>query len=120
MSKMLEAGKRRQEDLSGLRCDPGGGFASHGTAEPRTLMPMISVQQTGKPGEPRLIDRLARIGRTVVLTFFVIASLLTFPASIPWMVACWLFWHSLLVFRNRPGWLPLAACVVILCVKRVA
>jgi lysophospholipase L1-like esterase len=80
---------------------------------------MISVQQTEKPREPRLVDRLMRIGRTVVLTFFVIASLLTFPNAIPWMAAFWLFWHSLLVFRNRPGWLPLAACVAIVFVKRV-
>lgn len=80
---------------------------------------MTSVQQTEKPKPPRLVDRLARIGRTVVLTFFVIASLLTFPDAIPWMVACWLFWHSLLALRNRPGWLPLAACVAILFIKLV-
>ncbi len=79
----------------------------------------ISVQQTGKPIEPRLVDRLTRIGRTVALTFFVVASLLTFPCAIPWMAACWLFWHTLLVSRSRPGWLPLAACLAILFVKRV-
>ncbi len=72
-----------------------------------------------KPGEPRLVDRLFRIGRTVFLTFLVLASLLTFPNAIPWMVACWLLWHTLLVSRNRPGWLPLAACAAILFIKRV-
>jgi lysophospholipase L1-like esterase len=35
------------------------------------------------------------------------------------MVACWLLWHTLLVSRNRPGWLPLAACAAILFIKRV-
>jgi lysophospholipase L1-like esterase len=80
---------------------------------------MISVQPREKPAEPRLVDRLSRIGRTVFLTFFVLASLLTFPNAIPWMVACWLLWHTLLVSRNRPGWLPLAACAAILFVKRV-
>jgi hypothetical protein len=35
------------------------------------------------------------------------------------MVACWLLWHTLLVSRNRPGWLPLAACAVVLFIKRV-
>jgi len=77
------------------------------------------MKQTGKPGEPRLVARLSRIGRTVLVTFLVLASLLTFPSAIPWMVACWLLWHTLSVFRNRPGWLPLVVCVAILLVKRV-
>jgi lysophospholipase L1-like esterase len=63
--------------------------------------------------------RLARIGRTVLVTFFVLASLLTFPNGIPWMVACWLLWHTFLVLSNRPGWLPLAACIVIVVIKRI-
>ena len=80
---------------------------------------MISVQETERAVQPRLAARFTRIGRTVALTFFVIASLLIFPYAIPWMVACWLVWHTLLVFRNRPGWLPLAACTAILFIKRV-
>jgi lysophospholipase L1-like esterase len=80
---------------------------------------MTFPQQTAQPTKPRLVDRLARIGRTVVCTFFVLASLLTFPNAIPWMVACWLLWHTLLVYRDRPGWLPLAACTAILFIKRI-
>jgi acyl-CoA thioesterase-1 len=80
---------------------------------------MTSIYQTGKSAELRPVDRLLRIGRTVFLAFFVLASLLTFPNAIPWMVACWLLWHTLLVSRNRPGWSPLAACAAILLVKRV-
>ena len=80
---------------------------------------MTSVQPTEKTARPRFVGRLIGIGRTVALTLFVIASLLTFPNAIPWMVACWLFWHTLLVARSRPGWLPLAACVAILLIKRV-
>ena len=55
-----------------------------------------------------------RIGRTLA----VIVSLLTFPSMIPWMVACWLAWYTLLSSHNRLR-LPLLACVGILLVKRV-
>jgi lysophospholipase L1-like esterase len=82
-------------------------------------MSVIALQQTCNPEKPRLVDQLIRIGRTILLTFFVLASLLTFPNAIPWMVACWLIWHTRLVARNRPGWLPLAACAAILLVKQV-
>jgi hypothetical protein len=64
-------------------------------------------------------SRLARIGRVALITTAVAASLLTFPNAIPWMVAAWLLWHTLLVFRHRPGWLPLAVCVTILGIKGV-
>ena len=83
------------------------------------MISVTSLQQAGSPEKLRLVAQLVRIGRTVFLTFFVLASLLTFPNAIPWMVACWLFWHTLLVSRNRPGWLPLAACAAILFIKRV-
>ena len=80
---------------------------------------MNSLQSAENPPKRRFIDGRTHIGRTVLLTLFVFASLLTFPNAIPWMVACWLAWHTWLVFRNRPGWLPLAACTVILLVKQV-
>ena len=83
------------------------------------MVSVNSLQQAGSPETPRLVDQLKRIGRTVLLTFFVLVSLLTFPNAIPWMAACWLGWHTWLVARNRPGWLPLAACVAILLVKQV-
>ena len=71
------------------------------------------------PEKLRLVHWLTRIGCTAFLTFFVLASLLTFPSEIPWMVACWLLGHTVLAFRNRPGWLPLAACAAILFIKRL-
>ena len=38
---------------------------------------------------------------------------------VPWMMAVWLVWHSVLVARRKPGWVPLAACAGIVIVKRV-
>ena len=35
------------------------------------------------------------------------------------MLAFWLFWHTLLVWRGQPGWLPLVVCIAVLAVKRV-
>ena len=36
------------------------------------------------------------------------------------MVAVWLVVHTFLVLREKPGWVPLVACLAILLVKRVA
>ncbi len=62
---------------------------------------------------------LRRIAHTLLLTLLVVLSLLTFPSSIPWLVAFWLAWHTLALARSKPGWVPLVACVGILLVKRV-
>jgi len=61
---------------------------------------------------------VTRIGRVVLISALVVLSLLTFPAAIPWMVALWMAWHTWSAARNRPAWLPLAACLAILLVKR--
>lgn len=45
-------------------------------------------------------------------------SLLTFPGGILPMAAVWLAIHSLLVWRGKPGWVPLLACLAILLIKR--
>ncbi|NLS96561.1 MAG: lysophospholipase [Planctomycetaceae bacterium] len=47
-------------------------------------------------------------------------SLLTFPAGVVPMAAAWLALHSLLVWRGKPGWVPLLACLAILLIKRTA
>ena len=60
-----------------------------------------------------------RAMRTVWLTAAVILALLSFPSVVPWMIACWLIWHTLSVARDRPGWIPLATCLAILIAKRV-
>ncbi len=47
-------------------------------------------------------------------------SLLTFPADVLIMVAVWLALHCRAVLKEKPGWVPLAACLAIVLVKRVA
>ena len=63
------------------------------------------------------------IARTVLWTSAicaaVAASLLIFPGSIPSMIAFWLIWHTISTASGRPGWLPLATCVLILVIRRV-
>lgn len=61
---------------------------------------------------------LRRVCTTVASTVLVIASLLTFPGGIPWMIGGWILGHTLLVSRHRPAWAPLIACLVIVLVKR--
>lgn len=45
----------------------------------------------------------------LAVTTSVVASLLTFPSSIPWMMAFWLLWHTAGVARGQPRWWPLVA-----------
>lgn len=75
----------------------------------------------GSPTKPlrSIGELLRRVVWVTVLTALVVASLLTFPSSIPWMIACWLSWHTIAAFRGKPGWLPLLTCVAILLVKRI-
>jgi lysophospholipase L1-like esterase len=62
---------------------------------------------------------VSRVGRTIVFTTLVVLSLLTFPSSLPWMIAFWLAWQTLAITRSKPPWMPLLTCVGILAVKRV-
>jgi lysophospholipase L1-like esterase len=62
---------------------------------------------------------LLRIGRSVLIALAVAASLITFPNAIPWMVAFWLAWHTLVAARGGLGWLPLLTCAFVLIAKRV-
>jgi lysophospholipase L1-like esterase len=62
---------------------------------------------------------LGRIGRVVFLTLLGFASLLSFPNAIPWMVAAWLLWYTLLLARGRRAWPALAAGLGILAVKGI-
>lgn len=61
-----------------------------------------------------------RVARTLGIGCAVTLSLLAFPSTVAWMTAFWLVWHTWLVLRNRPGWLPLATCIAILAIKLVA
>ncbi|MCA9135176.1 MAG: hypothetical protein KDB00_00420 [Planctomycetales bacterium] len=58
-----------------------------------------------------------RIFRTIGICTAVSISLLCFPHWLPWMVAFWIAWHSVLVLRGRPGYWPLTACLTILVVR---
>ncbi|MCA9042019.1 MAG: hypothetical protein KDA65_16820 [Planctomycetaceae bacterium] len=60
-----------------------------------------------------------RLGLILAITMGVIFSLLTFPGAVPWMVAGWLGFASVLMLRGRAGWFPLATCAVIIIVKNV-
>ena len=80
-------------------------------------MPDASPEQIDTPRRPQAFRGLVRIGRAVLLAAIVVASLLTFPSATPWMVAFWLLWHTLSVWRGRPGWPPLATCAAVLAVK---
>ena len=66
-------------------------------------------------GKTPLTQRLYRIAPLFAFLF----SLLTFPSVLPWMVAFWLVVHCYLAFQNRPGWTPLAICLIILILKTV-
>ena len=61
----------------------------------------------------------ARVGRTILLTSLVVISLLTFPSSVPWMIAFWLVWHTIAIAYGKPAWMPLLACIAILLAKRI-
>jgi acyl-CoA thioesterase-1 len=62
---------------------------------------------------------LRRTGTTLAWAALVIGSLLTFPSSIPWMIAVWLLVHTTALSHHRAGWSPLAVCLAIVVVKRI-
>jgi acyl-CoA thioesterase I len=78
----------------------------------------VSCVTTAGKAAPGWIRGTRRIGRTILYTGIVAASLLVFPSAIPWMAAFWLVWHSALALRARPAWLPLATCAAAVVVKR--
>ncbi len=55
----------------------------------------------------------------LALCILVSLALFTFPNAVPWMIACWLVWHTVAVFRGRWGWLPLLLGAGVVAVKRV-
>jgi lysophospholipase L1-like esterase len=60
-----------------------------------------------------------RLGWVLGATVGVATSLFVFPSVVPWMIAGWLGYHTILVLRGRPGWIPLATCAIIVLVKNV-
>jgi acyl-CoA thioesterase-1 len=75
--------------------------------------------ETGTP--PR--SRAARIAALILprLAFypFLIASLVVFPAWLPWMILGWLLLFAIRRFRGKSGWPPLALGVAIVLIRRV-
>jgi acyl-CoA thioesterase-1 len=76
------------------------------------------------PPETVPSSRASRIFQQVLrrLAFypFLIASLLVFPAWIPWMILGWLGIAAARLFRKKRLWPPLTVCFVLILVKRVA
>ena len=85
--------------------------------------PAMPVDES-KPAASVLPPRRLRVSikgaaRAIALTLVVALALLCFPSVVPWMVAGWLLWHTVLVACGQPGWVPLVACAAILLAKRV-
>ncbi len=79
------------------------------------------VESQHTPNPPLRADSSPRrMARTLGIGCVVSASLLSFPSVTAWMTAFWLGWHTWLVMRGRPAWLPLATCLAILVIKLVA
>ncbi|TWU34231.1 GDSL-type esterase/lipase family protein [Novipirellula artificiosorum] len=57
--------------------------------------------------------------RTFAIAVTVVLSLLAFPSVLPWVIAFWIGWYTILAMRDRPGWLPLLTCLAIFVVKLV-
>ena len=54
----------------------------------------------------------------MALVLAIAVSLLIFQSVLLWMVAFWLAVAGVAIGRNREAWLPLAACVAVLLIKR--
>lgn len=67
----------------------------------------------------RLLAAGRRIGALLAALLLTVASLLTFPAQIPGMIAVWLGVFTVLTLAGRRGWPALAGCVMIVIIKRV-
>ncbi len=62
---------------------------------------------------------LGLVARTTAIILLLVASLMTFPSAIPWMVATWMMWHCVAVLTGRSARFQLLSCVAILFAKRV-
>lgn len=77
------------------------------------------LTDNGNRGKFGLGRRALRIVRVVALMAALIASLLTFPAGVPWMVAGWLGVFTWGVVRGRSGVWCLAIPVLVILIKRI-
>lgn len=71
------------------------------------------------PLTSRLLAASRRIGALLAVLLLAAASLLTFPAQIPTMIAVWLGVFTGLTLAGRRGWPALAGCALMVIIKRV-
>jgi lysophospholipase L1-like esterase len=76
----------------------------------------------GKAPESRASRIFRQVLRRLAFYPFLIASLLVFPAWMPWMIAGWLGVAAarLLLIRKKSAWPVLALCLALVLLKRVA
>ncbi|QDT04623.1 Acyl-CoA thioesterase I precursor [Rubripirellula lacrimiformis] len=67
----------------------------------------------------RIASLFRRVIRTLAIGSVLALSLLAFPSVRPWVIALWLAVHTTLRFWGRPGWFPLAFCIILLLVRLV-
>lgn len=78
----------------------------------------VSSDSALRRTEPNVTSR-RRWSSVLLPTFAVAASLLTFPAALPWTIVAWTAWYLLRRARGRAAWPCLAACVAVVLVKRI-
>ncbi len=71
-----------------------------------------------KAGTSRLTRVLRATAARASFYALIVASLLVFPAWLPWMVAAWIVAFGTQVARDRRGWPPLALGLVFVLFKR--
>ena len=74
----------------------------------------------GKAPESRAIRIAKQVLRRLAFYPFLIASLLVFPAWMPWMILGWLGIAAARLFQEKSLWPPLTVCFVLILIKRVA
>lgn len=75
--------------------------------------------QNSSSASGNLASSSLRILRTLAIGSVVALSLLAFPSVLPWMIAGWLAAYTLLAWKERPAWVPLAICLTVLIIRLV-
>lgn len=79
-----------------------------------------SLELLTSESEKRFIGPiLNRTARAVCISLVIVASLLSYPSVVTWMIAFWLLWQTVARARGKPGHLQLLTCLVVLLAKRI-
>jgi lysophospholipase L1-like esterase len=73
----------------------------------------------GSPPRSRIVRVAQQVLRRIAFYPFLVASLLVFPAWMPWMIAGWLVIAGVRLVRKQPAWPSLALCLALVLIKRV-